>query len=143
MLCYSVCKQVTHLILLITWLCGWPFIPQEWLATNFSLQYHLWIKCKVHENKRNDHQFKSIQKLLLVGTDGKYIENSGENMHTDVTVWGVKGERPNWIPLSPITITDQTVQQNKTIANLDYFWCSTVIYSVCLPSRFKEWLANH
>ena len=44
------------------------------------------------------------------GTDGKYIENSGENMHTDVTVWGVKGERPNWIPLSSITITDQTVQ---------------------------------
>ena len=38
------------------------------------------------------------------------IENSGENMHTDVTVWGVKGERPNWIPLSPIAITDQTVQ---------------------------------
>ena len=38
------------------------------------------------------------------------IENSGENMHTDVTVWGVKGERPNWIPLSPIVITDQTVQ---------------------------------
>ena len=38
------------------------------------------------------------------------IENSAENMHTDVTVWGVKGERPNWIPLSPIAITDQTVQ---------------------------------
>ena len=38
------------------------------------------------------------------------IENSRKNMHTDVTVWGVKGERPNWIPLSPIAITDQTVQ---------------------------------
>ena len=31
-------------------------------------------------------------------------------MHTDVTVWGIKGERPNWIPLCPIAITDQTVQ---------------------------------
>ena len=37
--------------------------PPEWLASNFSLQYHTWIKHKGHENKLNDHQLK---KLLIV-----------------------------------------------------------------------------
>lgn len=28
---------------------------QEWLAANFSSQYHFWINCKGHENDKNDH----------------------------------------------------------------------------------------
>ena len=33
------------------------FYLQEWLASNFSLQYLFWIKYKGNENKGNDHQF--------------------------------------------------------------------------------------
>ena len=36
------------------------FIHQEWLAFNFSLQYHLWIKHWCPENSRNDHKLKSF-----------------------------------------------------------------------------------
>ena len=39
------------------------FTLQEWLASNFSLQYRPWIKHEGHENKGNDHQLK---KLLIV-----------------------------------------------------------------------------
>ena len=33
-----------------------PFNPLWWLASEFSLQYHSWIKHLGHENKGNDHQ---------------------------------------------------------------------------------------
>ena len=47
--------------------------PQECLASNFSLQYHPWIKHKGHENEENDHQLKRIaivQQILLISTLG-------------------------------------------------------------------------
>ena len=33
----------------------WPCNPWEWLASNFSFQYHPWIKHLGHENKGNDN----------------------------------------------------------------------------------------
>ena len=45
----------------------------EWLASNFSLQYHPWIKHKGQENKGKDHQLKKlliVTQILLVNTLG-------------------------------------------------------------------------
>ena len=33
-----------------------PFDAQEWLVSNFSLQYHPWITHYGHENEGNDPQ---------------------------------------------------------------------------------------
>ena len=47
--------------------------PWEWLASNFSLQYHPWITRQCHENKGNDHQHKKlliVKQILLVNTLG-------------------------------------------------------------------------
>ena len=41
-----------------------PLNPWEWLASNFSLPYHTWIKHYGQENKGADHWLK---KLLIVG----------------------------------------------------------------------------
>ena len=41
-----------------------PLNPWEWLASNFSLPYHTWIKHYGQENKGADHWPK---KLLIVG----------------------------------------------------------------------------
>ena len=43
--------------------------PWEWLASNFSFQYHSWIKH--YENKGNDNQLKNlliIRQILLAST---------------------------------------------------------------------------
>ena len=56
---------------------------------NFSLQYHLWIKHLSYENKGNDHKLKQlliIKQILLVTFLRNILENSMENMHTDVDV---------------------------------------------------------
>ena len=45
--------------------------PQEWPASNFSLQYHHWITHQCHENEGNDHQLKKlsiIRQIVLVST---------------------------------------------------------------------------
>ena len=50
-----------------------PFNPQEWLASNFSLPYHPWIKHEGHESKGSDHQLKKlliVRQILLVSTLG-------------------------------------------------------------------------
>lgn len=39
------------------------FIPQVWLASNFSLHYLSWFEYEDHENKGIDYQFK---KFLIV-----------------------------------------------------------------------------
>ena len=39
------------------------FIPQVWLASNFSLHYYSWFEYEDHENKGIDYQFK---KFLIV-----------------------------------------------------------------------------
>ena len=46
-----------------------PFSPWEWLASNFSLLHHLWIKNESHENRGGDHQLKQlliVKQILLV-----------------------------------------------------------------------------
>ena len=66
-----------------------PFNPSEWLASNFSSRYHPCITHQGHENKGNNHQLKKllIVKHILLGMDfRKYIENSMENINTDVGV---------------------------------------------------------
>ena len=140
MLSYSVCKQVTHLILLITWLCGWSFIPQEWLATNFSLQYHLWIKCKVHENKRNDHQFKIIQKLLLVGTDGKYREQWGEYAYWCYSV-GCKGWKTKLDSTQSYCHywSDSTIKQNQCKTWITFDAPLLITQCACLLDLKNGW----
>ena len=43
--------------------------PKEWQASNFSLQYHPWIKHGSHENRLDDHQLKQlliVHQILLV-----------------------------------------------------------------------------
>ena len=50
-----------------------PFGSQEWPASNFSLQYHLWIKYYGHWNNGNDHQLKKlliVKQILLISTTG-------------------------------------------------------------------------
>ena len=50
-----------------------PFSPQEWLASNFSLWYHLWIKHESHEKRGDDHQLKQlliVKQILLVSLFG-------------------------------------------------------------------------
>ena len=50
-----------------------PFSPKEWLASNFSLWYHLWIKHESHEKRWVDHQLKQlliIKQILLVSLFG-------------------------------------------------------------------------
>ena len=50
--CYP---QIVFFFLLITSAAlFWPFSPWEWLASNFSFQYHPLIKHLGHENKGND-----------------------------------------------------------------------------------------
>ena len=47
------------------------FNPLERLASNFSSQYHPWIKYWGHMNRENDHQWKQLLiviQILLVGT---------------------------------------------------------------------------
>ena len=48
-------------------------IPQEWLVSNFSLQYHPWIKRQSHENIGDDHQLELlliVKQILLVSLLG-------------------------------------------------------------------------
>ena len=50
-----------------------PFSPLEWLASNFSLWYHLWIKHESHEKRGDDHQLKQlliVKQILLVSLFG-------------------------------------------------------------------------
>ena len=64
-------------------------VPQEWLASNFSLQYHLWITYLGHKNKGIDQQVKkslTVTQILPVGTLGNTLVNSMETMHVDVSV---------------------------------------------------------
>ena len=49
------------------------FHPYEWLyiASNSSLQHHLWIKLYDEKNKGNDHQLKKfliVKQILLIST---------------------------------------------------------------------------
>ena len=49
------------------------FNPQEWLLTIFSFQYHPYNKHWGLENKRNDHQLKTlliVKEILFVRTIG-------------------------------------------------------------------------
>ena len=50
-----------------------PFVPQVWLASNFSVQYHPWNKHHGLENEGNDHR---LEKLCT--------ENCMESLHTGV-----------------------------------------------------------
>ena len=67
--CYP---QIVLVFLLITFAALlWPFNPWEWPASNFSFQYHPWIKHLGHENKGNDNQLKNlliIRQILLAST---------------------------------------------------------------------------
>ena len=48
-----------------------PFNPLWWLASEFSLQYHSWIKHLGHENRGDDHQLKKVlivKQILLFST---------------------------------------------------------------------------
>ena len=50
-----------------------PFSPQEWLASNFSLQYHLWVKHESDENRGDDHQQEQlliVKQILLASLFG-------------------------------------------------------------------------
>ena len=49
-----------------------PLDPYERLASNFSAQYHHWIKHLGHENVGCDHQWKLliVKPILLVSTTG-------------------------------------------------------------------------
>ena len=42
------------------------FNPWGWLASNFSLQYHPWIKCKGHEIMGNDLQFTKLPNVKQI-----------------------------------------------------------------------------
>ena len=60
--------------------------PQKWQASNFSLQNKTWNTHQGQENNENDHQLKIliVKQILLVITLWKCLENSMENMHSDV-----------------------------------------------------------
>ena len=104
MLSYFVCKQVECLTV---WLALYPPKSDWLLISPYNITFESNVKfMRIKEMITNLRLSKNFSWSELMES----IENSAENMHTDVTVLGVKGERPNWIPLSPIAITDQTVQ---------------------------------
>ena len=54
----------------------------EWLASNFSIHYPFWIKCKAQENKGNNHWCKNtliVKQILLVSPLEMYQEQCGGN----------------------------------------------------------------
>ena len=64
------------------------------MASNFSLQFQPYIKFKGHEIRGNDHQFKKLpifEKKFPCQHLMKCVENSAENMHTDVRVEKLQG----------------------------------------------------
>ena len=82
--------QVRNLAFIL-WLsllkCGHqPLNPEEWLASNFSLHCHPWIKCKGHENVGINSQSKKllIVKQILFISNMKCKEESTENMNIDI-----------------------------------------------------------
>ena len=61
---------ILKLVLLFIFLTLWTL---KWPPSNFSLQYHPWIKHQSHENNGNDHQLKElliIKEILLGSTLG-------------------------------------------------------------------------
>ena len=63
-----------------TWTDG-KSLPKEWLAFNFSQQYHPWVKNFGQKNKENDHQLKQpliIKKILFAAAEEMYTEEYGE-----------------------------------------------------------------
>ena len=53
----------------------------EWLAANFSKQYHCWMKHKRHENQGNDHKLVKLvilNKFSLLIPQVMYKERYGE-----------------------------------------------------------------
>ena len=59
-----------------------PLTPLEWLASNFSLQYHPWITYLGHENNGNDQK---LQKLWIV----KLILPVSTSGNVSRTVWRI------------------------------------------------------
>lgn len=45
-----------HKLVRLTWIAG-----KEWPPSNFSLQYHWWIKRWSHENNGNDQELQNVQ----------------------------------------------------------------------------------
>ena len=67
----------------------------KWLTFYFSLLYHPWINHDWHKNMGNDNQVKKPEcenKNSPCQHLRECTENSMENMHTDVRVWGVSLE---------------------------------------------------
>ena len=65
----SACKGFLKIPKLIYFYHSW--VKYKWLASNFSLQHHIWMTPKGHMNKGNDHQLKSLlilKQILLIST---------------------------------------------------------------------------
>ena len=73
------------------------FSPQEWLATNFSLQNCLWIKHESYENRGDGHRLKQlliVKQILLVSLFGNVWRTV---WRICILILGSKGLRPNSI----------------------------------------------
>ena len=69
----------------------------EWLAANFSKQYHCWMKHKRHENQGNDHKLVKLvicNKFSLLISQVMYKERYGEYTFW---CWGLKVYFTNWL----------------------------------------------
>ena len=76
---YRLIREVASLEEMSIW-------PQKWQASNLSLQNKTWKTHQDQENNGNDHQLKNVivKQILLVIIIWKCLENSKENMHSDV-----------------------------------------------------------
>ena len=71
-MCLLLSPDCSFFLLFITFaVLLWPFNLWEWPASNFSFQYHPWIKHLGHENKGNDNKLKNlliVRQILLAST---------------------------------------------------------------------------
>ena len=114
------------------------FSLQEWLTSNFSLQYHPWIKHKGHKNKGNDHQLK---KLLIV----KQVHFVSTSRKIQRTVWRIcnLGSRDlpkihchiSWLFLTWIWL-DLVPPKRRHKQNIAFIYCT--IQSLCLLKFWKS-----
>ena len=131
----------------------------EWLAANFSKQYHCWMKHKRHENQRNDHKLVKLvilNKFSLLIPQVMFKERYGEYRFwcwslmlyfinwLSGLLWFRSGLEPGSSDSKPIALT--TGLPNKAVASMcpRYSWARVLKVAACTVVRsyiqiFSAW----
>ena len=88
--------DVGNAICLIPKYFGQPFNPLKWLGSNFSSQYHPWIKYQGHKNKRKSSPTKAGPDCLT-NSPCQYLKNVwGTVWRICLLILGCKGLKDQW-----------------------------------------------